>query len=64
MDRWLRNELNSCISELRSIVNELYAVSADISNCINGMNTKKFTDDLERTAEKYNNAVKKLKKIK
>lgn len=64
MDRSLQNELNGCIAELQSIVRQLYAVSGDIRDSISGMNTRKFTNGLERSADKYQKAANKLKKIK
>ncbi len=64
MDRSLRNELNSCVTELQAIVRQLYAVSSDITDSISGMNTRKFTNGLERSADKYQKAANKLKKIK
>lgn len=64
MERSLRNELDSCISELRSIVRQLNGVSADIKDSISGMNTNKFTNSLEKSAGKYKKAADKLSKIK
>lgn len=64
MDRALKNELNSCIAELQSIVRQLYAVSGDITDSISGMNTRKFTNALEKSADKYQKAANKLKRIK
>lgn len=64
MDSSLGNEINGCVSELQSIVRQLYSVSSDIKDSISGMNTNKFTNGLERSAEKYQKAANKLKKIK
>lgn len=64
MDRSLKNELSNCIYELQSIVNQLYAVSGDISDSISGMNTRKFTNSLDRSADKYQRAINKLKRIR
>ena len=64
MNRYLRNEIGDCISELNSIIRQLYSVSNDISRNISGMNTKKYTRSLEKSAEKYQKAVNKLYKIK
>lgn len=64
MNRYLRNEIDDCISELNSIIRQLYGVSNDISRNISGMNTKKYTRSLEKSAEKYQKAVNKLYKIK
>lgn len=52
------------VSELNSIIRQLYSVSNDISRNISGMNIKKYTRSLEKSAEKYQKAVNKLHKIK
>lgn len=64
MNQSLRTELNDCIYELNSIIRELYDVSYDITRSISGMNTKKYTRSLEKSAEKYQKAVNKLNEIK
>ncbi len=64
MEHSLRIELDNCISELRSIVRQLNGVSSDIKDSVIGMNTNKFTKELEKSAEKYKKAANKLSKIK
>lgn len=64
MNRSLRNEIDDCISELNSIIRQLYGVSYDITQNISGMNTTKYTRSLEKSADKYQKAVNKLYKIK
>lgn len=63
MDKDLRNEIDYCIYELNSIIRQLYSVSGDISKNISGMNTRKYTRELENAADKYRKAVNKLYKI-
>lgn len=63
MDPNVRNEINSCIRELSTIVRELYAVADDVEACINGMNTRTYTRTLKNCAEKYDKAARKLKRI-
>ena len=64
MNQSLRNEINSCIIELNSIIRQLHSVSNDITQNISGMNTKKYTRSLEKSADKYQKAVNKLYKIR
>lgn len=64
MDWSLRRELDSCITELNSIVRQLYDVSDDVASSISGMNTKKYTKSLDKAADKYQKAANKLKKIR
>lgn len=60
MNQSLRNEIDDCIYELNSIIRQLHDVSYDITHSISGMNTKKYTRSLEKSAEKYQKAVNKL----
>ncbi len=64
MNSYLRTEIDECISELNSIVRQLYNVSYDIKHNISGMNTRKYTRGLEKSAEKYQRAANKLSNIK
>lgn len=64
MAKYATYEIIDCISELESIVNQLYAVSDDIEKSVKGMNTYKYRRALEKSAEKYKRAANKLKKIK
>ena len=64
MNATLRREIDSCIAELRSIVNGLNDVSGEIKSSIDGMNTNKFTNALKTSANKYQQAANKLGRIK
>lgn len=64
MDWALRQEINSCISEINSIVRQLRYVSDDVADSISGMNTKKYTQSINNAADKYEKAAKKLRTIK
>ena len=64
MTATLKNEINSCIAELNSIVKGLSDVSDEVKGSISGMNTNKFTNALKSSASKYQKAAGKLAKIK
>lgn len=64
MDISLKNEINSCITELRSIARELDDAADEVAASIQGMNTGKYTKDLYHSADKYREAARKLEKIK
>ncbi len=64
MDRSLRRELDYCINEINTIVSQLYGVSDDVADSISGMNVKKYTNSIDKAAEKYKKAATKLKKIR
>lgn len=64
MDRALKNELNECIQELRSIYYALQEASYEVEHSISGMNVSHYCRVLENCADKYKNAANQLKKIK
>ncbi|KIR01534.1 hypothetical protein P261_00348 [Lachnospiraceae bacterium TWA4] len=63
MDSYIQHELDSCIVELYSIARELENVANEIRASIQGMNTNKYTKDLEKCADKYRKAARRLEKI-
>lgn len=64
MDQSLRNELNSCIGELKEIANALEDAAAEVTASIEGMYTWFYTNTLYNCASSYRSAAQKLEKIK
>ena len=64
MDAALRNELDSCISELRDIARVLDQQANEVTGSIQGMSTQKYTNALHRYAENYRRAANKLSNIR
>ena len=63
MEQSLRNELDSCISELRGIASALDSAAEEIRCSISGMSTWYYTFALEQCADNYRNAATKLDNI-
>ena len=63
MKQSLRNELDSCISELYAIANALEDAAAEVTASIKGMSTWCYTDALYDSASSYRKAARKLEKI-
>lgn len=64
MNRNVKSELESCIRELYSIARELDSISNDVKTSISGINTVRYIQGLENSANKYRKAAQKLEKIK
>ena len=60
MDSSTRNEINSIISELKSIQSGLYNVSNDIRKNINGLNENECADAIDSVAAKCGKAITNL----
>ena len=60
----VKSEVNACIRELRAIANELEDAAEQVEKSIQGMNTRKYTNDLYRCAEKYRRAANQLERIR
>lgn len=63
MEQSLRNELDSCISELRGIACALDSAAEEVRCSISGMSTWYYTFALEQCAESYRKAANKLDSI-
>ncbi len=63
MDNNLRYEIDRCIRELRSIVEELYDVARAFDESVDGFHTSIHTSVLKNYAEKYSRAANKLSNI-
>lgn len=64
MNSNVKSELESCIRELYSIARELDSISNDVKTSISGINTVRYIQGLENSANKYRKAAQKLEKIK
>lgn len=64
MDAAVSSEVYSCIRELYAIANELEDAAGEVTASIQGMNTRKYTNDLYRCAEKYRRAAWNLERLK
>lgn len=63
MNSSLRSEIDSCIRELESIACGLRETADSITRCIEGMETDGYVRALRASAEKYEEAARKLRKI-
>lgn len=64
MDSSVKYEIDSCITELRSIAAQLEDAADEVQSSISGMNTGKYTNALYECAKKYRSAAGKLSTIK
>lgn len=63
MEASVKNEINSCIAELRSIAQALDEAASQVTSSVSGMSTRKYTDALQAYAENYRKAANKLSNI-
>ena len=60
MDASVKNELYQMKTELQSIINELYSISAGVSNDFHGIGNDKCSSCILKIITQYENAKKKL----
>lgn len=64
MDEAIHIDVSGYIRELYAIADELEEAAGEVSASIQGMNTRKYTNDLYACAQKYRKAARNLERIR